>query len=1129
MSSIASSDDDDSIEEEMPPNPCDCDEPAEQLYKINKLIKIIMNYCMEGVVDVEGLREKTHNFSSEVVHEAISRSHLLHFLLMTDDNVSLEVVKYLVELAPESISTVGIGEDSEDFLEEYYRSEFWSDMVGALPLHIACNKNSDCSDSIIRFLFQKYPSAAKQIWISESGNLHSLPLHLYLMRAVPQEAYIDPNDVDEETGVVFYEHPEIPGRMLDYDLVEMLVKAYPEALITNMQKGYSTYIEFPMNILCQGCDVTLELAKLLTDDQQRCFVGEDSLGYQQTEKFIPPIRYLVMNTHVEHFPIDVLHYLKECSPSSLRGEEKPSENEDNPVGLGEDNDNLFDDWSVEDLCFGIGTDSLLHIACSNPKISAEAIKLIIDECPDMVREEFVYDGFLPIHNLCKNEDLDNGTSMEILKLLVDNYPESVMKNIAPQRLPAWFAVERENDLPIHFACQFKSLEFCRYLVEKYPDCISLRQLHYKDEYELRGTGCSMLPFHLACKYGSLDLVQYLLEQYPAALDEQTSDRDYNVDRRADETISPVNETIASLLQVGDHPLHLAASREHSPEKIEIINFLLRKDASGVSKIGKYGNLPLHRACGCNSGPDIDVITMLVKAYPTALLQKNIFGQFPIHLAMQTSDESNFDGLTFLAKYKPATLGIGIADDRGMSCAHYACSSEHALKKLEVIAEVCPEAFRCQSETCGLPIHYASKKGCDEEVLKFLIAQYPESLVVHHYHDNLGSPLHCAAKDRFKDDLGPPLQHAKFKCMRLLLQERYKALLEMGIPIVHAFLDDQQILDKDQILAEHPFSREEQVEEDAMGRTLLHLIFRHTTDTDVIMRLCIFHSSCLSTQDNNGWLPLHHAMRHKASPETISHMISRGDPEHLQMTDRNGQTPLHVACRWGEPTGTSPSDHFERLQNAIGAVVGKYPHLVRMMDNNGCTVLHLACRHAHSRSIIKVLLAGNTDLILSINNNRQSILHAACEGRAPVRVIRYLSSFQELLPMRDNDERTILHAACDGEASVKVVKYLVDELGFDIAAVDCRGDVPLHRACRVGNVPIIEYLMEKDMTAIFARNTSNELPIHLLCSRSGKRDQVLDSVEYTGAIFRLVLAWPEAVDQASFPVPDIGSISLSDEV
>jgi len=46
---------------------------------------------------------------------------------------------------------------------------------------------------------------------------------------------------------------------------------------------------------------------------------------------------------------------------------------------------------------------------------------------------------------------------------------------------------------------------------------------------------------------------------------------------------------------------------------------------------------------------------------------------------------------------------------------------YALKKLELIAELCPEAFRCKSDSCGLPIHYASSKkakGCDEEVLRY---------------------------------------------------------------------------------------------------------------------------------------------------------------------------------------------------------------------------------------------------------------------------------------------------------------------------------------------------------------------------------------------------------------------------
>jgi len=66
---------------------------------------------------------------------------------------------------------------------------------------------------------------------------------------------------------------------------------------------------------------------------------------------------------------------------------------------------------------------------------------------------------------------------------------------------------------------------------------------------------------------------------------------------------------------------------------------------------------------------------------------------------------------------------------------------------------------------------------------------------------------------------------------------------------------------------------------------------------------------------------------------------------------------------------------------------------------------------------------------------------------------------------------------------------------------------------MGNAPVIEYLMAKDMTAVYARNKSNELPIHVLCNRFGKEDEVLESPEYIGAVLNLLLAYPEIVDVA----------------
>jgi len=1031
-------------------NLCAMSEPPSHDELVEELQRGLTNYFIRAYDDltIEGLRETTEKFSAEVIEEAIVTSNWLPAVL-GHENVTLEIVTYLVDLAPTAVSTVERKSETSIFSD--------SSRVGSLPLHIACDKRN-CPTSVIKFLLEKYPSAAGHSWTAGGrGKSHGYPLHRYLMRAIPREAWYE---ADRETGELESEEPAIPGQELDYNIVEMLVTACPEVLTATIGLGS------PLNILCQGCTVTLALAKLLTDEDQKCFEVDDWHA-----EF--PMRNLLRNKHVDSFPTDVFRYFAQCSPSSLR-KQKPIDDDDDQLGA------MF-------------TDTLLHVACSNPKISVEAIQLIVDECPHMVREEYAYGGFLPLHNLCSNEDLDDEKSMDILRILVDEFPESVATSVGipHSSMPKWCSKERgENDLPIHFACQYKSLDFCRYLIERYPISVSKWQLHYRHEEKFIGS--LMLPFHLACRYGSLDLVQYLFEQHPAALGEQTSDRNYNYyDDPITGCYKPIlfNESNAQLLQVGNYPLHLAASREHSPEKIEIINFLLQQDPDAVSKVGKYGNLPLHRAGWYSSGPDIDTITALFQSLPTAIHTKNIFGHFPIHLAM--SRGSNFDGLTFLAQQQPEALSV--LDERGMSCAHYACPTKNALKKLKLIAEVFPEAFRCQSDSFGLPIHYACTIGCNKEVLQYLVAQYPESLAVHV--GSIGSPLHCLEK--------APLHWAKKAfVLRSLLEERYKTDVENGLPIVHAFLQDKYIQDKDRILALKPFHySEDRAEEDFTGRTLSHLIFRFTNEFELITSVC-YPSSLLSKQDRDGWLPLHHAMRHNASPEVLRFMLD-GNPEHLQVTDNEGQTPFHVACR------------YDCALNTMKVLVEDNPELIRMRDNFGRTAVHHACQYGHSWKTIEFLLDGNMDLIETKDNKGGNIFHAACDGGAPLRVVRFLSKFTVLIPMADNEERTILHAACSGGASHEVVRYLVDELGCDTTAVDVRGDMALHKACRVGNASVIQYLMYKDnMTAVFARNNSNELPIHLLCNRSGKKNEVLESPEYVGAILKLLLAYPETVDQTN---------------
>ena len=958
---------------------------------VKDLVRALSEYTWrhECNVTIEGLQETMENYPVEIIREAIVQSNLLPYILTHSEQITLDLVTYLVDLA----STVVRDRDREPDL----------DNDDCPPLHSACN-NRNCPVSVIKFLLERDPSAARHAFESKSGMKSDYPLHFYLKRAIKRCAY---EETDPITDEVIYQQPEIPGQPLDYDTVEMLVQACPDALAAKADLGS------PLNILCQGRFPSLELARLLTDEEHKCFEEKE----EYTGELVFPMRSLLQNHEFDSdsFPTDVFQYFMECCPSSLR-KQKIIEKD---VLIRHDEEAFY-------------TNTLLQVACSNPKISVEVIQIIINECPYMVEEEYADDGFLPLHTLCCNKGLDDESSMDILKLLVNQFPESVRTNVGEPSLPVWLVAERgEDDLPIHYACRYKSFDFCQYLIEKYPESVSKRQLHYSDMHlQIMGRrGSLMLPFHLACKYGSLDLVQYLHRHYPEAIELQTSDRDYKHDYKYkyayERNEIEVTETNASMLQVGYYPLHLAVSREDSPEKMEIVNFLLQQDTNAASKVGKYGNLPLHLACGESA------IKKLFELYPAAIETKNIFGQLPIHLAMRDSDESTFDGLSFLAHQQPGSLSV--LDERDMSCAHYACSSENSLEKLELIAEAFPEAFRCHSESYGLPIHYACTSGSDEEVLGYLVSQYPESLGVHV--GSLDSPLHCVVKCHERrwegaDEQYPPSFSKEHDLLRFLLKEKYRTDVENGLPIAHAFLRDDEMQNRDRILALEPFTKDERAEEDEKGRTFSHHIFRITKDVELIEKN-VYYPDWLSKQDHDGWLPLHHAIRHHtirdaASLETVRFLLQE-EPESLQVADNKGRTPLHIACRYSHIT-------------LIKALLEVDPELVRVTDNNGRTALNYACERGRSFKTIAFLLERNSD----------------------------------------------------------------------ITAVDEKGDLPLHKACQTGNVPLIEFLMAKDMTTIAVTNFSNELPVHALLSRSGKDDVVLESTEYTGAIFKLLRAYPDTI-------------------
>ena len=166
------------------------------------------------------------------------------------------------------------------------------------------------------------------------------------------------------------------------------------------------------------------------------------------------------------------------------------------------------------------------------------------------------DGSLPIHHLCCNDDLDENTSLDILRFMLED-----------PTLPR--EVDGDDDLAIHVAVDNKSTAFCKELINAYPESLRV-------EITFNGR----LPIHLACARGkrvdTVNTIQYMLE----------------VD----------SELINAEDRGGWLPIHLAAVFGNTKS----IELLLKFDPDAASKEINDGSrrLPFHLACGAAYIPNL---------------------------------------------------------------------------------------------------------------------------------------------------------------------------------------------------------------------------------------------------------------------------------------------------------------------------------------------------------------------------------------------------------------------------------------------------------------------------------------------------------------------------------------------
>jgi len=234
--------------------------------------------------------------------------------------------------------------------------------------------------------------------------------------------------------------------------------------------------------------------------------------------------------------------------------------------------------------------SPLLVACSNKYVTFEVARFIYNLWPEAVRVPTI-DGFPPIHFLCCNK-LPQST--ELLRLMLAADPGLVRQR------------DGSGELPIHPAAGGQSFDFCKVLIDLYPESLKVEG---RDGY---------LPVHHAVSQPDynyqddvVDTIQYMLDLYP--------------------------ETINARDNTGRLPIHKAAQGERA----ETVELLLKHDSSAASKKTTNNesndeSLPLHLACSTWYGnkANLEVAQALYDAFPKAIGVCNGTGKTPIDLARE---------------------------------------------------------------------------------------------------------------------------------------------------------------------------------------------------------------------------------------------------------------------------------------------------------------------------------------------------------------------------------------------------------------------------------------------------------------------------------------------------------------
>eukprot|EP00985_Skeletonema_marinoi_P023133 scaffold15141_cov81-Skeletonema_marinoi.AAC.8 len=325
----------------------------------------------------------------------------------------------------------------------------------------------------------------------------------------------------------------------------------------------------------------------------------------------------------------------------------------------------------------------------------------ISVAPDSVRQ-INNVGAMPLHYLCRNEELDESAALEILKLLIEKHPEAVRH------------ADNNGALPIHAAAAGgRTPEFCRALIEAYPGS------------ERMSDANDVMLLHMACLNNNVATVEYLYKLYPDAINHATA--------------------------AGGYPIHCAImsvdERYDAITAIDIVEFLLNCDPN--VKLQKFHGSWSLFYIACQREYDdskietgIHIITTIYDAHPEAIDDNRVVST--IQRYHQQVQEFLNSQLVYSRQAKDHRL-MTTPDENGQLPLHTALRNNVRLGSIKLLVKGNPPALQTPDNSGALPLHVACQHHNSASVVQYLIGLDVSTLdaVDREGNTSLHLACHCA--------------------------------------------------------------------------------------------------------------------------------------------------------------------------------------------------------------------------------------------------------------------------------------------------------------------------------------------------------------------------------------------------